>query len=101
MNNKTKQIKQILDRFADEDYIDLEKLNEAKELLDKCVDSSQIVIAYTRDDLDDELGRKSTDDEWEWAWSSIHNNDTAWSYMSDACYEAECTIREGETVKCK
>ena len=69
-----------------------------------CSDNSQIVIAYERSQLDafiqtefEELGLsdfKSSDEQWEKAWDIIQNYDSAWTYMSDACYEAETQIAQ-------
>ena len=104
--NKIQQITNILNSLVESTTTDdaynpsvqsyLEKINEAKKLLTGCEDTSQIVVAYTRCELDDFIKRKSTDEEWEEAWGAIHNNDTAWSYMSDACYSAECSLGEEE-----
>ena len=59
-----------------------------------CVDNSQIVVAYDRCQLDDAIGRKSTDGIWERCQELIHNNDGAWSAMSDNCAEAEDDIQD-------
>ena len=69
-----------------------------------CSDNSQIVIAYERSQLDafiqtefEELGLsdfKSSDEQWARAWNIIQNYDSAWTYMSDACYEAETQIAQ-------
>ena len=91
MNDKIKQVKEILDRFEREDYIDLEKMNEAKELLDKCVDPRKnVVIAFTREELNDkvkdQLARKFevNDHQWEQVICDIHDADEAWYAMEDA-----------------
>ena len=60
-----------------------------------CSDNSQIVIAYTRADLDSVLGKKSTDCQWEHCWDAIHNSDGAWSAMSDAICDAESEVQYG------
>ena len=73
-------------------------------LLSGCSDNSQVVIAYERSELDEfiqtefgELGLtdfKSSDEQWEKAWNIIQGYDHAWTYMSDACYEAETQITQ-------
>tara|TARA_A100001201_G_C3999851_1_gene174220 strand:+ start:277 stop:615 length:339 start_codon:yes stop_codon:yes gene_type:complete len=57
-----------------------------------CSDNSQIVVAYDRCQLDEAIGKKSTDWQWQMAWEAIHANDGAWSAMSDNCSEAEDDI---------
>ena len=69
-----------------------------------CSDNSQIIIAYERSQLDafiqtefEEHGLsdfKSSDEQWEKAWDIIQNYNSAWTYMSDACYEAETEIAD-------
>ena len=90
---------------------DTDKVVERIEkLLAGCSDNSQVVIAYDRSQLDafiqtefEEYGLtnfESSDKQWEQAWNTIQDNDTAWTYMSDACYEAETNlgqqVHEGE-----
>ena len=58
-----------------------------------CSDNSQIVVAYERFQLDDAIGRKSTDGMWDLCQELIHNNNGAWSAMSDNCAEAENDIQ--------
>lgn len=75
-----------------------------RELLSGCSDNSQVVIAYERSQLDafiqtefEELGLsdfKASDEQWEKAWNIIQDYDSAWTYMSDACYEAETQIAQ-------
>lgn len=57
-----------------------------------CSDNSQIVVAYDRCQLDDVIGKKSTDWQWQICQEAIHANDGAWSAMSDNCSEAEDDI---------
>lgn len=47
------------------------------------------IVAYDRSQLDDALGKKATDADWAVCQDAIHNNDYAWSAMSDACANAE------------
>ena len=76
-------------------YADLENI---KTLLSGCSDNSEVVIAYDRQQLNDYIWSNTnktyecTDEEWQDAWESIHDDDTAWTPMSDACYEAECNL---------
>ena len=62
-------------------------------LLSDCSDNSQIVIASERCQLDDAISKKSTDGMWELCQGLIHNNNGAWSAMSDNCAEAENDIQ--------
>ena len=66
-----------------------EIIDKIETLLTSWVDSNECIIAYTRGELDAILERDATDKEWDTCWDSIHNNDTMWSYVSDACNEAE------------
>ena len=70
----------------------IEEVDRIADLICGCSDNSQIVIAYTRDDLDSVLGKKSTDCQWEHCWDAIHNSDGAWSAMSDAICDAESEV---------
>ena len=63
-------------------------------LLYCCSDESQIVIAYSRDDLDSVLGKKSTDCQWEHCWDAIHNASGAWSAMSDVICDIESEVKD-------
>ena len=105
MPDKIEQINNIIDDLKEIDVSDLKSmsgiseffadLDTIKSLLDGCSDNSQVVIAYDRSQLNDYIWSatnktyKCTDEEWEQAWNHIHNDDTAWGYMSDVCYEAE------------
>lgn len=71
----------------------LEEVNRIADLISGCVDNSQIIVAYDRCQLDDAIGKKSTDGMWELCQELIHNNDGAWSAMSDNCAEAEGDIQ--------
>ena len=51
------------------------------------------IVAYDRNQLDDAIGKESYDGMWELCQELIHNNDGAWSAMSDACAEAEDDIQ--------
>ena len=51
------------------------------------------IVAYDRSQLDDAIGKKATDYQWQRCQEAIHNNDGAWSAMSDACAEAEDDIQ--------
>lgn len=79
-------------------------IENIKTLLAGCSDNSQVVIAYDRSQLDafiqtefEEYGLtdfESSDKQWEQAWNIIQGNDTAWTYMSDACYDAETNLAQ-------
>ena len=71
----------------------LQQIDKIMGLVCGCVDNSQIVVAYDRCQLDDAIGKKSTDGMWERCQELIHNNDGAWSAMSDNCAEAEDDIQ--------
>ena len=93
INNRLIYMKKALS-FHDEMPYDL--LNKTLEQIDKimglvcgCVDNSQVIVAYDRCQLDDAIGKKSTDGMWQRCQDLIHNNDGAWSAMSDNCSEAE------------
>ena len=89
------KISQIIE-FLDEIYSENENhlhMVEIKKLLSGCVDNSQIVVAYDRCQLDDAINKKSTDAMWELCQELIHNNNGAWSAMSDNCAEAENDIQ--------
>jgi hypothetical protein len=68
-------------------------IRDIRKLLSGCVDNSQIIVAYDRSQLDDAIGKKSTDGMWELCQELIHNNDGAWGAMSDNCAEAEGDIQ--------
>lgn len=106
INKRLIYLKKVI---SDEDEMPYEILHRTLEEIDKiislvcgCSDNSQIVIAYDRSQLDafiqtefEEYGLadfKSSDKQWEQAWNTIQGNDTAWTYMSDACYEAETNL---------
>jgi|TARA_R100000479_G_scaffold163678_1_gene102298 hypothetical protein len=96
INNRLIYMKKALS-FHDEMPYDL--LNKTLEQIDKimglvcgCVDNSQVIVAYDRCQLDDAIGKKSTDGMWQRCQDLIHNNDGAWSAMSDNCSEAEDDI---------
>lgn len=96
INNRLVYMKKALS-FHDEMPYDilhkiLEEVDKIMGLVCGCSDNSQIVIAYTRDDLDSVLGKKSTDCQWEHCWDAIHNSDGAWSAMSDAICDAESEV---------
>lgn len=97
INNRLIYMKKAL-TFHDEMPYDL--LHKTLEQIDKiiglvcgCVDNSQIIVAYDRCQLDDAIGEKSTDGMWELCQELIHNNNGAWSAMSDNCAEAENDIQ--------
>ena len=71
----------------------LEEIDKIISLVCGCVDNSQIIVAYDRCQLDDAIGGKSNDGLWELCQELIHNNDGAWSAMSDNCAEAENDIQ--------
>ena len=120
MPDKITRINYILDELKSFDARDLQSvegitdfhayIESAKTLLNGCSDNSQVVIAYDRSQLDayiqtefEDYGLtdfESSDEQWEQAWNTIQGNDTAWTYMSDACYEAETNlgqqVHEGE-----
>ena len=50
------------------------------------------IVAYDRSQLDDVIGKKSTDWQWKICQEAIYANDGAWSAMSDNCSEAEDDI---------
>ena len=91
--DKIKQIESLLEQLDDNDLV-----SKIKTLLSGCSDNSQVVIAYDRQQLNDYIWSETnkeyscTDEEWKDAWESIQDDDTAWGYMSDACYEAECNL---------
>lgn len=101
--DKISQIIELLDAIYSENENHLH-IVEIKKLLSGCSDNSQVVIAYERSQLDafiqmefEELGLsdfKSSDEQWARAWNIIQNYDSAWTYMSDACYEAETQIAQ-------
>ncbi len=51
------------------------------------------IVAYDRSQLDDAIGKKATDYQWQMCQEAIHNDEGAWSAMSDACAEAEDDIQ--------
>ena len=51
------------------------------------------IVAYDRNQLDDAIGKESSEGMWELCQELIHNNEGAWSAMSDACAEAEDDIQ--------
>lgn len=65
----------------------LTKLKEEGEELHNYQENT--IVAYDRSQLDDALGEKATDADWVVCQNAIHNNDYAWSAMSDACSNAE------------
>lgn len=99
MPDKIKLINTLLDDLKDviqdSHHDDIENI---KTLLDGCSDNSQVIIAFDRSQLNDYIWSntnktyKCTDAEWEEAFNLVHDDDTAWSYMSDACYKAECNL---------
>ena len=90
--DRIQEVQSILDWMQGEDHgLSKEfhdKIREAQSHLSCCSDNNTLVIAYTRDNLDDVLGRESKDWEWEFVWESIHG-DEAWSHMDIATGEAE------------
>ena len=65
----------------------LTKLKEEGEELHHYQENT--IVAYDRSQLDDALGEKATDADWKVCQNAIHDNDYAWSAMSDACANAE------------
>lgn len=65
----------------------LTKLKEEGEELHNYQENT--IVAYDRSQLDDALEEKATDADWVVCQNAIHNNDYAWSAMSDACSNAE------------
>lgn len=115
MPDRITQIKNLLVGLKENSVAELRDdtdkvVEQIETLLAGCSDNSQVVIAYDRSQLDayiqtefEEYGLtdfKSSDKQWEQAWNTIQGNDTAWTYMSDACYEAETNlgqqVHEGE-----
>tara|TARA_R100001224_G_C3898235_1_gene107545 strand:- start:37 stop:384 length:348 start_codon:yes stop_codon:yes gene_type:complete len=73
----------------------LTKLKEDSKALSHYEDNT--IVAYDRSQLDDAIGKKATDADWAVCQNAIHDNDYAWSAMSDACANAEETVAEMES----
>jgi len=93
INNRLIYMKKALSNYHEMPYSVMQKIlkeiDKVMGLVCGCVDNSQVIVAYDRCQLDDAIGKKSTDGMWERCQDLIHNNDGAWSAMSDNCSEAE------------
>jgi hypothetical protein len=103
MPDRITQIKNLLVGLKENSVAELrddtDKVVERIEtLLEGCSDNSQVIIAFDRSQLNDYIWSntnktyKCTDAEWEEAVNIVHDDDTAWGYISDACYKAECNL---------
>ena len=52
------------------------------------------VVAYTRDDLDEQLERKATEDEWRFVCDFLHEYDHMWSEIQSASVEAVSAVMQ-------
>ena len=101
----------VRDELADcGDETNREKLNKAIRIIDNNLVVKEVseiedlnhyqnntIVAYDRSQLDDALGKKTTDADWVVCQNAIHDNDYAWSAMSDACANAEDKVAERES----
>ena len=103
MPDRITQIKNLLVGLKENSVAELrddtDKVVERIEtLLEGCSDDSQVIIAYDRSQLDAYIWANTnkeytcSDEEWKKAWDIIMDDSTAWTAMSDACYEAECNL---------
>ena len=82
------------DNALNRDFSQEDVLNRLKKVDDDLYHyENNTIVAYDKAQLDDAIGKESSEGMWELCKELIHNKDGAWSAMSDACAEAEDDIQ--------